>query len=228
MRAWLKFLVTGLVLALPMSARAEAILKFDDPDGPGGTISYDGAGGPAVGTNIRFQSILGLGTPENNGVMLTCAGCLLNFQTGTNSGEGSLGGVPWLFAGGGQITIVGAVPQLGLGEGTTLLSGVFSGVSIEQIGSATFGNFAGQGFDVTDPTLAAFYGLAENFSFSTTAIQFGVVQANGEEGSFTGSIGNADLNNMAAVPPAQVPYPATMLLIGAGLFGARVLRRARE
>jgi hypothetical protein len=226
MRSWLRVLVMGLVLALPMSAGAEPILKFDDPDGPGGTVSYDGAGGPAVGTDIMFQSILGLDTPANDGVMLTCAGCLLNFQTGNSSVEGSIGGLPWLFTAGGQVTIVGAVPELGLGEGTTLLTGVFSVVSIEQISSSTLATFGAQGFDVTDATVAAFYGLPENFSFAATAIQFGV-QTNGEEGSFTGSVANADLNNMASAAPTQVPYPATMLLIGAGLFGARVLRRAR-
>jgi hypothetical protein len=225
MTRWMKSVGVALMVALPMSAGADPILKFDDPVMPGGTVSYAGTGGPALGQDILFQSILGLDTPANTGVTLDCVGCLLNFQTGNNTVEGALGGAPWQFAGGGQITIVGSIPTLGIGPGTTLLSGSFSGVGVELVSSVTFGTFSGAGFDTKHPQLAAFYGLAEQFQFATTAIQ-AALQANGN-GAFSGTVVNADLNNTAAAPPTQVPYPATALLIGACLVGASLIRRRR-
>jgi hypothetical protein len=143
MTRWMKSVGVALMVALPMSAGADPILKFDDPVMPGGTVSYAGTGGPALGQDILFQSILGLDTPANTGVTLDCVGCLLNFQTGNNTVEGALGGAPWQFAGGGQITIVGSIPTLGIGPGTTLLSGSFSGVGVELVSSVTFGTFSG-------------------------------------------------------------------------------------
>jgi hypothetical protein len=223
---WLKSLGVAFMVALPMSAGADPILKFDDPTAPGGTVSYAGTGGAAIGTNILFQSIQGLDTPANADVTLTCVGCVLNFQTGPNISEGTLGGLPWLFAGGGNITIVGSIPTLGIGPGTTLLAGSFSGVSVEAAASSSFGQFTGAGFDTKHPLLATFYGLAASFQFANTAIQASITE-NGNTGSFSGTVVNADLNNMGATPPTQVPYPGTALLLGACLVGASLIRRAR-
>jgi hypothetical protein len=213
MTKWLTF---ALLCCLPALAQA-AILKFDDPTLPGGTVSYDGAGGPAIGDDILFQSIQGLGTPLNDGVTLTCDGCLLDFTTGANLSEGP---ALWNFSSGGTITVTGAVPALGIPAGTTLLSGTFSGTPNEITGGDGFGLFAALGTDVKDATLAAFFGLdPSGFTFGTTSIQTATTV--GANGSFNGVVVNADLNNTQAV----VPQAATGLLLGLGLFVLGAVRR---
>jgi hypothetical protein len=221
-----RLLGCAIALVLPVFASAEPVLKFDDPLGPGGMVTYEGGGGPAIGTNLLFQSILGLGTPANDMVELTCLGCVMNFETGPNTGE-AVGGSLWFFAGGGEITIVGAIPELGIGPGTTILSGTFTGTQVQQMTGGGFAQFAGQGVGTKHSQLAAFYGLAPQFGFGTTAIQMAL--QNGGEDSFSGTVENTDLNNTAEtpVPPAQIPSPATMLLIGCGLLSAWLVRRPR-
>jgi hypothetical protein len=221
-----RLLGCAIALVLPVFASAEPVLKFDDPLGPGGMVTYGAGGGPAIGTNLLFQSILGLGTPANDMVQLTCLGCVMSFETGPNTGE-AVGGSLWFFAGGGEITIVGAIPELGIGPGTTILSGTFTGTQVQQIGIGGMAQFAGQGFDTNHSQLAAFYGLPAQFGFATTAIQLAL--QNGGEGSFSGTVENTDLNNIAEtpVPPAQIPSPATVLLIGCGLLSAWLVRLPR-
>ena len=210
------------VLLVPVVVGAQPVLKFDDPTAPGGTVSYDGTlGSPIVGTDIQFQSILGIGTP-NPGVELTCVGCLLNFTTGPVTSEGGPGVAPWVAGPGGTISIVGAIPALGIPAGTTLLSGTFSGTPLEVIGAGlNFGLFAGAGDDVKNEELATFYGLPADFTFANTAITADIIH-NPITAAFSGTVVNADLNNTSTV---VVPYPFTLLLVGAGLLGVGLLRR---
>jgi hypothetical protein len=204
-----------LTLMVPALAQA-AILKFDDPTIPGGTVSYDGAGGPAVGTDILFQSIQGLDTPLNSGVTLACDGCLLDFITGANLTEGP---ALWNFGPGGTLTLTGAVPALGLPAGTLLLVGSFAGTPNEITDGDSFGLFAAVGTDVKNETLAAFYGLGVDFTFGTTSIQTTTL-VDPATGAFSGTVVNADLNNVAAVPNSM-----SVLLLGMGIVGLVAMRR---
>jgi hypothetical protein len=211
------------VLLVPVVVVAQPVLKFDDPTAPGGTVSYAGAGGPILGTDIQFQSILGIGTPANPGVELTCVGCLLNFTTGAVTSEGSPGLAPWVAGAGGTISIVGAIPALGIPAGTTLLTGTFSGTPLEAIGAGLqFGLFAGAGSDVKNEDLAEFFGLPPDFTFANTAITADITH-NPLTAAFSGTVVNADLNNTSTL--VVVPYPFTLLLVGAGLLGMGLRRR---
>jgi hypothetical protein len=215
MRFWLRIAV--LTLCLPAGLAQAAILKFDDPVIPGGIVSYDGAGGAAIGDDILFQSIQGLGTPLNDGVTLDCVGCLLDFTTGANISEGP---ALWNFAGGGLISLIGAVPALGLPAGTLLLNGFFAGTPNEITGGDSFGLFAAVGTDVKNPTLATFFGLGPDFTFGTTSIQTTTL-VDPATGAFSGTVVNADLNNTQAV----VPNPMTVLLLGMGMVGLVAMQR---
>jgi hypothetical protein len=211
------------VLLVPGVVGAQPILKFDDPTAPGGTVSYNGNLGPITGTDIQFQSILGIGTPLNSGVELDCVGCLLNFTTGAVTTEGVPGGAPYEAGAGGTISIVGAIPALGILPGTTLLTGTFAGTPVQAIGAfLTFGLFAGGGTDEKNETLAEFFGLPIDFVFANTSITADLV-VNPTTAAFSGTVVNADLNNTSTL--VVVPYPFTLLLVGAGLLGAGLLRR---
>jgi hypothetical protein len=223
MRRVIAWVALAVLLVQPVVAGAQPILKFDDPTGPGGTVSYSGT--PAdgiVGKNIQFQSILGIDTPKNPGVEISCVGCLLNFQTGAVTQEGVPGGVGFLTQPGVAITITGAIPAVGLPAGSNILSGTFTSPSIEAIGEGLdFGLFLGSGVDTKNPALAAFFGLPPAFQFANTAIQSDLTFTPAT-GAFTGIVVNADLNNTSQI---VVPYPFTLLLLGAGLLGAGLIRR---
>jgi hypothetical protein len=209
------------LLLLPSVVWAVPVLKFDDPLVPGGTVTYDGTGGPAIGTDILFQSIQGLDTPLNAGVTLACVGCELDFVTGPNLSQGP---PLWDFGPGGTLTLTGALPGLGLPAGTLLVSGTFEGTPNEIIG-VNFGLFAAVGADTKDPTLAAFYGLTPtDFTLGTTSIQ--AILLPDASGAFAGAVVNADLNNtQPGAREVPVPLPATAWLVGLGLIGLGVRAR---
>ena len=212
-----RFSVLMFALAIATSAEAVPQLKFDDPITPGGTIAYNGTlGTPITGTAIQFQSIQGIDTPLNAGVTLTCVGCLLTFTTGGVTSEGP---TVWTASGGGSLSITGAVPGVGLGAGSTLATGSFSGTNPTVIASGTSGTFTAGGLDIKNTTLTNFFGLGANFSFLSTEIALGTTTI-GANGSFTATATNSDFNNTSAA----VPTPSTLLLLLSGVPGLVALR----
>ena len=82
---------TGLIAAVAAvgmlsAAPSEGATLIFDQVNNSGTVSYDGAGGSLIGTDIAFETIQGVGT--DNDVTIDCAGCVLNFATGPNITEG--------------------------------------------------------------------------------------------------------------------------------------------
>jgi hypothetical protein len=213
-------LVTGLLL-LPSVALAIPALVFDTtPGGAGGTLTYDGAGGPAIGNDIAFVNIMSNGeVPLNPNTTLVCSNCLLDFQTGANTQEGPPG---WTWAGGGSFTLTGDVPSLGL-VGATLISGTFTGTAnTPGMAGETTALFFGLGVDSKDPTLAAFYGLdPSNFTFANTEIALDTLTVDATTGAFTALPNQADIINTQAV----VPNPATAMLLGLGMAGLAAMKR---
>ena len=142
----------GLLLLVPSLALAAPLLSFDNPTVDGGTVAYNGTGGPLVATDVIFQQVIGVGTPANPGVEPFCypVDCLLSFTTGNNLTEGP---PAYTFSGGGALTLVGGLNTLENGSGTqvslagTLLahSGVFESPSLVLGGGRTPSCSSGSG-----------------------------------------------------------------------------------
>jgi hypothetical protein len=216
----------ALLLLVPSAALAVPTLTFDTtPGGAGGTLTYDGAGGAAIGDGIVFVDIASNGdTPLNPNTTLDCVACTLHFETGLNNQEGP--GQLWTWDGGGTFTLTGTVPSIGINAPVALISGSFVATANTPAVAGADPNalFIAIGIDTKDPALTTFFGLGPNFNFANTEIALGTFISDPVTGAFTAVPNQADIINTQAV----VPFPATGLLLGLGLLvlgSAPALRR---
>jgi hypothetical protein len=226
--SWLFGIILGLLIASP--AASLPTINVDQGTGggqSGGTLTYDGAGGPLIGGGIGFGVLAGFDTAANAGTPLFCVpNCTLGFQTGANTAEGTVGGAAWTWAGGGSFVLEGTLNTAADGSGTeiasgTLLSGTFDG-ALGLVGPAGRLLVIGVGEDEKIGGLLDFYGISEFLPFryaNTEIVATGLtVDA---DGSLSGTVTNADLTN------TQIPEPGTLLLFGSGTV-AWALRRWRR
>jgi PEP-CTERM motif len=227
-------LVVGIVTAVTFwwgPAEGLPTINFDQGTGAGqagGTLTYDGAGGPLIGGGIGFGVLAGFDTAANAGVPLFCVpNCTLGFQTGANTAEGTIGGAAWTWDGGGSFVLEGTLNTAADGTGAeiasgTLLSGTFTG-ALGLVGPEGRLLVIGVGEDEKIGGLLDFYGISEFLPFryaNTEIVATGLTVD--PDGSLSGEVANADLTN------TQIPEPGTLLLFGSGAAGLAVLRRWRR
>ena len=221
-----KFFATTMILFFSVllvagTSWAVPIIEFDDIVAANqfGTITYDGSSsGVAVGTNIYFDQVTGTGTPSNSGKSYSISNGSLSFTTGQNT---IMGPNYWEFGAGGTFKLIGGISELSISNGTTLLEGTFDLATVSAVVGIglTFNAF---GFDTKDSDLLAAYGIYDmsGWKFVNTEISLDEFTI-GADGSFSGKVDNADINNKA------VPEPSTLLLLGFGLFGTAIFGRKK-
>jgi hypothetical protein len=213
-------LATATFFGFSATANAALILSFDGDNtaAQDGVFSYDGTPtGTLIGTGIDFLSVQGTGTPAEDGTILVCEDCELDFQTG--SIVSSVGGF-YTFSGGGSFILSGTLFEGGTQvAGGTLLSGSFIHQPSVVI-SGTSGISLSFGIDEKNEDLLAFYGITQtDFTFAATNIALAGVTLNGN--AFTANVTSASIDN------TPVPEPATLGLLGIGLLGLGAMLRRR-
>jgi len=205
------FVVAALfVVAFAAPARAAAIIDFSTGYAlaSGGTLTVDKYGN-VVGSGIAIDLLEVSGAPTNNGTYdvdgaISLGGdtaAVLSFDTANN----------W-------ITIVGSVP--GLVGNTTLLKGTVSSFDFDTGLFGLLGAFTASGPDSKSPDLLTALGLATTTQFQYFGFSIGF-DKNPFDGNQTYKVISADIVN------TQVPEPATLALLGSGLFGLAGAARRR-
>ena len=233
---WFSFLTICLVTALALSLsslplQADAILDFNLTSPTTGTISYAGGANPLVGSNISVDSVVGLGTSANDGVVRSLFGARLNFTTGNLIGFTS---TTWDFSGGGSITLTGGVDLTGNGiedsgdipTGTVLLIGAFDSAAVVKSGSS-FRVAISAFTDTKNDALLAFYNLPSGPSAGDLSGNFNIsFFASGSPPNRFGSrvVLSGDVTNtcvgdcVGGGGGGGIPEPASLTLVGCGFL----------
>lgn len=199
--------------ALP--AHAFSQLDFGIIAPTGGMISFSGAlGDPLISTDVAVDEVVGLGTPANANTPVEIVDGLLNFHTGGSTTQP--GDPQWTFEGGGEITISGKIPAIGLLAETELLNGTFDVAHVIPVG-LIFRVAVAEFIDVKNTQLAEHFGLPSDSSHSfkgylnLSFLAFGgTTPSQLEQGFESFTMLSGDVVNT----PTLVPVPATPLTGG--------------
>ncbi|MFA5112000.1 MAG: hypothetical protein WC443_11380 [Desulfobaccales bacterium] len=212
-------MMTGLVAILLMAGVAQAVVFFDfqveHPQFVADQVTYDGVGGPLVGTNIEVESVNVSGAPLNNGFYPITDG-LLNFTTGAFDSSGALN---WVFNGGGSITINGNIALNPLFD--IDMSGTFAGnvVAAQNSDPDTTHSIIADFTDTKGLDWLTLFGINDPNFIGTMNLSFATPTA-----ISPGDAINSSVTDVGAVHNT-VPVPPAVWLFGSGLLALVGLRR---
>lgn len=221
MKSRLLFLFV-LGFALCGIASASIILDFTGILPKTGDVTFlGGLGTPLTGSEIAITHVTGILTPQHEGESLLITGAVadavcgadgcgsLDFETGGFIGMS--GGV-YQFGPGGWITITGGIAELGIPDGTSLMSGQFLGAELDPI-EQHLSFFIGLGGDEKDPTLVEYFAPGTPATGWRFGPAFMDVNGGNDQGSAFGPVPawSVDVSN-------SIPEPGTMVLLGTALL----------
>lgn len=236
-----KNLVAGAIAGIGLLAgNAHAmLLDFEaDPAAQGSAeISWDGeATSGLVGTNIGITELYAADTPEHEGETYDVLDGNLSFTTGALESQYTMGSWEvWEFGGGGSITLTGTVDLNGNGiaddsSDTTIFDGEFDSATVQ-------GNSLG-GYEVVlsffhtniNEDLLAFFGLDTKDADGNPIVWMGQFNLLFDIDDWAyGASGNGFYSNtINGGYVKQMPSPATLMLLGAGLLGLGATKRLQK
>ncbi|KEZ79077.1 PEP-CTERM sorting domain-containing protein [Salinisphaera hydrothermalis] len=209
---------TAAIAALGLSVSASAsVINFDQHGAaaPAGSVSYDGNGGPLVGSGISFDEINS--DAANSPNTLTCNSCTISITSGANTSEGPS---EWDFGANTDpyaLTLSGTAMTKDSNKviaSGALFHGSISSATVLNSPSASRLTSIVVGEDDINSGLANYYGLdsSAGFNFTNTDIALGNATF-GDNGSFdSGQLQNADVT-----VEHSVPEPSQFGMFGVGL-----------
>ncbi len=182
----------------------------------GGTI-VDLGGGNAQGSGIFIDSLGVIGSGAD-GVYNVDGGLACATGLGASCGALSFDTVA------GTFSIVGSVPDLGVGL-VTLLTGTIDSFAFSTLAGVAV--FSASGTDTKDAALLTSLGIDPSTPFTFVGASFGIDPLSCGEGQTCYSVSSTNFVNTTGVggEGGGVPEPGTLLLLGSGLIG---LVRARR